>query len=61
MIVVNQYMINTSREHWNIIKRILRYIKGTLDVELCYRGFKFTIRDFIDLNFVNDMKKENLL
>jgi ATP-binding cassette subfamily B (MDR/TAP) protein 1 len=29
--VVSQYMANPGREHWNTIKRILRYIKGTSD------------------------------
>jgi ATP-binding cassette subfamily B (MDR/TAP) protein 1 len=34
--VVSRYMANSGREHWNIIKRILRYIKGTSDAALCY-------------------------
>ena len=34
----SRYMANSNREHWNTIKRILRYIKGTLDATLCSRG-----------------------
>nr|GFA29540.1 Gag-Pol polyprotein [Tanacetum cinerariifolium] len=33
--VVSRYMAEPGREHWEAVKRILRYIKGTLDVELC--------------------------
>ena len=34
----SRYMANPGREHWNTIKRILRYIKGTSDAALCYGG-----------------------
>jgi hypothetical protein len=35
----------------------LRYIKGISDVVLYYGGSKFTIRDYVDSNFANDLKK----
>ncbi|KAE8735271.1 DNA repair protein RAD51-like protein 1 [Hibiscus syriacus] len=41
--VVSWYMANPSKEHWNTIKRILRYIKGTLNIALCYGGSKLLI------------------
>lgn len=34
--VISQYMANYSVEHWNTVKRILRYIRGTLDAALCF-------------------------
>jgi len=36
--VVNRFMTNPGQEHWNIVKRILRHVKGTLDAALCYGG-----------------------
>ena len=38
MRATSRYMANPDREHWNTIKRILRYIKGTLDATLCSGG-----------------------
>ncbi|KAE8704116.1 hypothetical protein F3Y22_tig00110461pilonHSYRG00160 [Hibiscus syriacus] len=35
---VSRYMAYPGKEHWNTIKRILRYIKGTSNIALCYRG-----------------------
>ncbi|GJW52504.1 hypothetical protein Tco_0096589 [Tanacetum coccineum] len=32
--VVSRYMAKPGREHWEAVKRILRYIKGTSDVAL---------------------------
>jgi len=54
-------MTNPSKEHWNTIKRILRYIKGTSDVILCYRGLKFTIRGHVDLYFAGGLKRRKFI
>jgi poly(3-hydroxybutyrate) depolymerase len=35
---VSRFMADPGKEHWDAVKRILRYIKGTLDVSLCFRG-----------------------
>jgi ATP-binding cassette subfamily B (MDR/TAP) protein 1 len=55
--VVSRYMTNPSREHWNTIKRILRYIKGTSDAALCYGGSEFTVRGYVDSDFAGDLEK----
>jgi hypothetical protein len=31
-------MLNPGREHWNALKHVLRYIKGTLDFGITYNG-----------------------
>jgi len=53
----SRYMANLGREHWNTIKRILRYIKGTSDVALCYGGSEFTVRGYVDSDFAGDLEK----
>ncbi|EXB80933.1 Peptidyl-prolyl cis-trans isomerase FKBP17-1 [Morus notabilis] len=50
-------MANPAREHRNTVKRILRYVKGTSNVALCYGGSKFTVRGYVDLDFVGDLDK----
>ena len=34
--LVSRYQSNPGREHWKAVKRILRYLKGTMDYHLCY-------------------------
>ena len=46
-----------SKEHWNAVKRILRYIKGTTSVALCFRGSDFIIRGYIDSDFAGNLDK----
>jgi len=36
--VVSRFMADPCREHWNAVKRIMRYIKGTSGVAICFRG-----------------------
>jgi len=49
---VGRYMANPGRKHWNTIKRILRYIKGT---SLCYGESEFTVRGYVDSDFAGDL------
>ena len=35
--LVSRYQSNPGRKHWNDVKRILAYLKGT-DYSLCYQG-----------------------
>ena len=54
---VSRYMANPGGEYWIAVKRILRYIRGTSDVELCYGGLQFTVRGYVDSDFAGDLDK----
>ncbi|XP_042983178.1 secreted RxLR effector protein 161-like [Carya illinoinensis] len=49
--VVSRYMTNPDKEHWSAVKRILRYVKGTSNVALCYDGSDFTVRGYVDSDY----------
>ncbi|XP_056164317.1 secreted RxLR effector protein 161-like [Syzygium oleosum] len=36
--VLSRYMSNPGREHWNAIKRVFKYLRGTLNFSLCFKG-----------------------
>ncbi|KAH9751779.1 Integrase catalytic domain-containing protein [Citrus sinensis] len=54
---VSRYMTNPGGEHWIAVKRILRYIRGTSDVALCYGRSEFTVRGYVDSDFAGDLDK----
>ena len=41
-------MLNLSPIHWPLVKRILKYLKGTLDVRLCLGGMNLTMKGYCD-------------
>ena len=54
---VNQFEPNPSSEHWKSVKRILRYIKGTLDWGILFDGTKETeirLSGFVDADWGSD-------
>ncbi|KAH9752597.1 hypothetical protein KPL71_014753 [Citrus sinensis] len=55
--VISRYMANPGGEHWIAVKRILRYIRGTSDVVLCYGGSEFTVSSYVDSDFAGDLDK----
>ena len=54
---VSRYMANPGKEHWSAVKRILRYVKGTSNVALCYGGSDFTVRGYVDSDYAGDLDK----
>lgn len=52
--IVDRFMVDLDKEHCNVVKRTLRYIKGASDVALCFIGSELIIRGLFDLHFVTD-------
>ncbi|PKA59453.1 Retrovirus-related Pol polyprotein from transposon TNT 1-94 [Apostasia shenzhenica] len=57
--IVSRYMTNSGKEHWNALKWILHYLKGTSDYGLLFE--KNSNSDFligyVDSNYVGDLDK----
>jgi len=58
--MVSGYMHDPIRGHWEAVKRILRYIKGTIDVGLIFKK-EFTGKQecvgYIDSGYAGDLDK----
>ena len=59
--VISKFMANLGGEHLSAIKRILRYIKETLGVALCFRVSKLIVKDYIDSHFVDGLDKRKYI
>ena len=55
--LVSQFMANPGKEHWNAVKRILRYIKGTSSAALCFGGSEFIVIGYVGSDFADDLNK----
>ena len=46
--VVSRFMSNPGREHWEAVKWLLRYLKGTAKKALCFKGKDVFLEGFVD-------------
>lgn len=46
--VVSRFMSDPGREHWEAVKWLLRYLKGTAKVGLCFKGKDSVLRGYTD-------------
>ncbi|GJV88834.1 retrovirus-related pol polyprotein from transposon TNT 1-94 [Tanacetum coccineum] len=53
--VVSRYMAEPGRGHWEAVKRILRYIKGTSDVALCFGDSDLIVTGYVDSDYAGDL------
>ena len=52
--VVSRYSSNPTEAHWSAVKRIFRYIKGTLDIQLTFRGLLSSLTGYTDADWAGD-------
>ncbi len=48
--MVSQLISRAGLSHWMAVKRIMRYLKGTLDLKLCIRGKDVSLRGYCDVD-----------
>ena len=53
--LVSRYQSNPGEAHWKAVKRILRYLKGTMDYSLCYQGKDLLLRGYTDADWAGDV------
>ncbi|GKB59439.1 hypothetical protein Tco_0915625 [Tanacetum coccineum] len=56
MSVVSRYMAHPGKEHWNAVKHIFSYLKGTSDVGLIYSSeHEYLVAGYSDSDYVADL------
>ena len=55
--VVSRYMANPGKAHWEAVKWVLRYLKGTLNSGLCFGGGTCQVSGFVDSDYAGDLDR----
>nr|GEV72910.1 retrovirus-related Pol polyprotein from transposon TNT 1-94 [Tanacetum cinerariifolium] len=58
--IMNRYLANPGKNHWEAVKWILKYLKGTADVGLVYardQGKHVYVDGFVDADYAKDPDK----
>ena len=53
--VVSRYMSHLGIEHWNAVKWILKYLRGTSSKCLHFGGSTTNLQGYVDSNLVEDI------
>ena len=54
--VVSRYMSNPGKKHWQAVKGILRYIKATKNMRVCYNGSQeLSVKGYTDSDYAGDL------
>ena len=59
--VVSRFLSNPGKNHWTIIKWILRYLRGTSKVCLCFGGDKPVLQVYMDADIAKDIDSRKSL
>ena len=57
MRVVSRYMSNPGKQHWEAVKWILRYLRGTKDRVLCFKGKGLELHGYVDSDLAGDLDR----
>ncbi|CAM8944479.1 unnamed protein product [Rhodiola kirilowii] len=51
---ISRYTSNPSMQHWQAIHRVLRYLKGTMNLGLVYSDFPSVIEGYSDASWISN-------
>ena len=52
--VVSRYMNDPGKEHWMVVKWIIRELRGTTSHALCFGGSSTVLQGYVDSDMVGD-------
>ena len=55
--VVSRYMSNPGKKHWEAVKGIMRYLKGTKGMRICFGSKEACVDGYTDADYAGDMDK----
>ena len=53
--MVSRFLSNPGKDHWEAVKWILRYLKGTSNMCLCFGGAKLVLEGYTDSDMTGDL------
>ncbi|GJT68306.1 hypothetical protein Tco_1019786, partial [Tanacetum coccineum] len=53
---LSRYSSNPSTQHWQVIQRVLKYLKKTMDYSLVYIGYPLVLEGYTDASWISNTK-----
>ncbi len=52
---LSRFTSNPGDDHWRALGRVMRYLKGTMDLGLHYTGYSAVLERYNDSNWISDV------
>ncbi|WJZ89264.1 hypothetical protein VitviT2T_008492 [Vitis vinifera] len=52
---LSQCAQSPNQDHWTPVRRVLKYLRGTINYGLCFSGFPSVLEGFSDANWISDL------
>ncbi|RVW82983.1 Retrovirus-related Pol polyprotein from transposon TNT 1-94 [Vitis vinifera] len=52
---LSRYTQSPNQDHWTVVRRVLKYLRGTINYGLCYSGFPSVLEGLSDANWISDL------
>ena len=53
--VMSRFMSRPGKQHWEAVKWILRYLRGSSDTYLCFTSESLKLQRYVDIDFAGDI------
>jgi hypothetical protein len=53
----SQFVSNPGEDHWQVLERVLRYLKGTMSYGIHYTGYPSVLEGYCDANWTSDAEE----
>ncbi|GKC87409.1 hypothetical protein Tco_1148058 [Tanacetum coccineum] len=53
---LSRFTSNASRQHWQAITRVFKYLKGTMNYGLSYMGYPLVLEGYSDASWINHVE-----
>ena len=50
---LSRYTQSPNQDHRTIVRRVLKYLRGTINYDLCFSGFPSVLEGFSDANWIS--------
>jgi hypothetical protein len=61
IMILSQFMHNPGRIHWEVVKDVIRYLKGTADLTLTLGGSANGLKAYVDANWASQPHRHSML
>nr|GEV62048.1 zinc finger, CCHC-type [Tanacetum cinerariifolium] len=58
---LSKFTSNPSRQHWKVITRIFKYLRGTKDYGLSYVGYPLVLEGYSDASWINHIEDSSFM